>query len=284
MATTPSAFFSEYAAGSDLSFLLANVPDGTLFKKLFDSTNDASDDLEGSKKDDIFYVQPGDVVSGGKGYDVVVEFESSGGTLSDLKLGKTVEAGVLTGDEDADIFGSKEDNNLVGNAGDNALFGKDGKDVLIGNAGDDLLKGGSDKDTLSGGDGNDTLLGGDDKDKLFGMAGDDELFGQDGKDTVLGGPGEDTLFGGQDKDKLTGGDGADVFGFLRKESGVDTITDFEAGVDKIDLTDFNTDFDHLKFKNEGDDVIVTVGKGKNAVKFKLLGYNKDDIDGSFFQF
>ncbi|HMN85487.1 MAG TPA: M10 family metallopeptidase C-terminal domain-containing protein, partial [Bauldia sp.] len=77
---------------------------------------------------------------------------------------------------------------------------------------------------------------------------------------------------------------ADVFGFLRFEKGVDVITDFQAGIDKIDLSDFNTDFAHLKLQNSGNSVIVTVGQGKAAVKFKILGYQKSDVDGSFFQF
>ncbi len=277
MATVPSAFFGEYSSGPDLAFLLANVKPATLFEKEFFGSSD------GSKKDDIFYINDGDDAKGGKGYDVVVQSPENG-LLGDLKLHKTVEAGVLTGSADGNIFGNDEDNNLVGNDGDNLLKGKDGKDVLIGNDGDDTLIGGDDKDILSGGEGDDTLKGNDGNDQLFGLGGDDKLFGADGKDSLIGGLGNDTLFGGAGKDSLTGGADADVFGFLKGEKGMDVITDFEAGVDKIDLTDFNTDFDKLKFKDSGDDVVVTVGHGKNAVKFKLLGYQASDIDGNFFQF
>ena len=136
-----------------------------------------------------------------------------------------------------------------------------------------------------GGDGEDVLKGGAGRDKLFGMAGDDKLFGADGKDLLIGGAGNDTLFGGNGKDELTGGDDADVFGFLKGEKGIDFITDFNFDDgDRIDLTDFKTDFSKLGFKDDGGDVVVTVGSGKNAVKFKLLGYNVSDIDPSFFQF
>jgi len=278
MATLPGAFFGEHAAGADLSFLLANVKPGAAFENVF-----LGSQAEGSGKDDIFNIEAGDNAPGGRGYDAVVQSPENG-LLGDLKLDNSTEAGILTGDLDADIFGNQKDNNLVGNAGDNVLRGRAGDDALIGNDGDDRLVGGAGRDTLSGGEGNDTLDGGAGRDQLFGMAGDDELFGAAGRDTLIGGPGNDTLFGGHGRDTLVGDEGADVFGFLKGEKGMDTIADFEATVDKIDLTDFNTDFDSLKFKNSGDDVIVTVGSGKNAVKFKLLGYQADDINGGFFQF
>ena len=291
MATVPSAFFGQYASGTDLAFLLSNTKNNTLFEKEFFGPS------SGSKKDDIFYIDEGDKAKGGKGYDSAVQ--SDGGTL---KLDKSTEAGTLTGDGDGKIIGTNAKNNLVGNEGDNLLKGENGKDVLIGNGGDDKLVGGNANDILSGGDGDDKLIGGNGKDqlyggegddilkggkgsdKLFGLAGDDKLFGAEGKDSLIGGVGNDTLFGGAGKDQLTGDDGADVFGFLKGEKGTDVITDFEAGVDKIDLSDFNTEFSKLKFKDSGDDVVVTVGNGKNAVKFKLLGYNASDINDAFFQF
>lgn len=313
MATVPSAFYGQYASDADISFLAANVPDGTVFGKVHFGGG------TGGKKDEIFYVEHGDKVKGGKGYDAVVQSEKDG-VLGPLKLHKSVESGTLTGDLDGNIKGNGGDNNLVGNAGDNVLKGGGGKDVLVGNDGDDtlvggkgkdvllgdegadvlkggkgndllygganddVLKGGKGNDRLFGEDGNDTLKGGDGGDRLFGLSGDDKLFGQDGKDTLLGGVGNDTLFGGSGKDILTGDAGADVFGFLKGEKGMDVVTDFQAGVDTIDLSDFHTSFSKLKFENSGDDVVVTVGHGKSAVKFKLLGYHASDIDGSFFQF
>lgn len=292
MATAPSAFFGQYASPTELGFLLSNIPKGTDFETVvvvsgpgptsFGKSGGSESVFEGSKKDEIFYTD-GVQIKGGKGYDIVVQSEKNG-ILSDLKLDKSTEGGVLTGTDDARIFGNKGNNNLVGNDGDNLLKGGSGKDVLLGDDGDDKLVGGSGKDTLSGGEGDDALNGGGSNDRLFGLAGDDKLFGAGGKDTLIGGIGNDTLFGGHGADKLTGNEGSDVFGFLKGEKGLDVINDFEAGVDKIDLSAFNTDFDKLKFKDNGDDVVVTVGQGKNAAKFKLLGYNSSDIDGSFFQF
>jgi Ca2+-binding RTX toxin-like protein len=290
MATLPSAFYGDYAAGADLSFLLANVPPGEGPNYLFDKVVGEAPIpvgtgtfFTGSNKDEIFYIENGDYVKGGKGYDAVVQ-SAKDGLLGTLNLQSSVESGLLSGDLNGDILGNAKDNNLVGNAGDNFLKGGSGKDVLIGNDGNDTLVGDKGKDILSGGEGNDSLFGGTGRDKLWGFAGDDDLFGGGGKDSLIGGVGNDTLFGGGGKDRLTGEAGEDVFGFLKDQKGIDVITDFEAGIDKIDLTDFGTDFSKLKFQNDGDDVIVTVGSGENAVKFKLLGYQAGDINGSFFQF
>ena len=66
----------------------------------------------------------------------------------------------------------------------------------------------------------------------------DLLIGYAGADSLIGGDGNDVLQGGKGSDQLTGGTGADQFRFdtsiLRGD--VDTITDFEFGVDQIQLS------------------------------------------------
>ncbi|EIV8467298.1 choice-of-anchor K domain-containing protein, partial [Vibrio vulnificus] len=125
-----------------------------------------------------------------------------------------------------------------------------GNDTVYGGGGNLAAYGGAGNDTLIGGDGNDALRGGADNDYLSGGRGHDVLRGDSGNDILIGGLGDDIL---------TGGDGADIFKFV-DQTGVrdgerDTITDFTAGEDKIDLsdllhTDQNDSIDSLLASNE----------------------------------
>ncbi len=66
---------------------------------------------------------------------------------------------------------------------------------------------------------------------------DDRLLGRSSADTLSGGGGDDFLHDGAGADRLTGGAGADVFVFS-SDTSTDQITDFELGVDRIDLSDW----------------------------------------------
>jgi serralysin len=107
------------------------------------------------------------------------------------------------------------------NIAENDWFdGGAGNDSLNGGLGDDILQGGKGADTLSGGDGNDILRGGADNDVLSGGIGNDILQGGTGNDTLNGGAGNDTF----------------VFDTaLSSVSNVDSIADFIANIDKIQL-------------------------------------------------
>jgi Ca2+-binding RTX toxin-like protein len=69
----------------------------------------------------------------------------------------------------------------------------------------------------------------------------DTLFGGRGNDTLFGGNGNDVLSGGIGDDNLAGGTGADTFvlGAQGGFSGLDTISDFQSGVDKISLNRYS---------------------------------------------
>jgi Ca2+-binding RTX toxin-like protein len=94
---------------------------------------------------------------------------------------------------------------------------------------DDTLVSGKVSGTVFGEAGNDRLTGGNSVDRFNGGT---------GNDTLNAGAGNDTLIGGTGKDILTGGTGKDFFLFntaLSASTNVDTITDFQVNVDKIQL-------------------------------------------------
>ena len=117
------------------------------------------------------------------------------------------------------------------------MSGYAGNDTLIGGLYGDTLLGGAGNDSLFGGGGDDELRGGIGVDILRGGGGNDVLFAgphTNGADTLYGGVGDDLLFFGN-RAVLTGGQGADTF-FFRDGADGSWITDFQDGVDKINLT------------------------------------------------
>lgn len=174
------------------------------------------------------------------------------------------------------VFGEQGNDTLSGGAGGDRLDGGSGDDVLYGGAGADMLIGGDGFDTVNyllssqsvyvnlatntgvfgeaQGDtfsGIEKVVGSGWSDGLFadnsgvvleGGAGDDLLVGGAGLDVLVGGPGGDTLEGGLGLDILTGGTTAlsDHF-VLNWNDGPDIVTDFQPGLDKIELGDgFNS--------------------------------------------
>ncbi|MCR0983717.1 Ig-like domain-containing protein [Roseomonas populi] len=127
---------------------------------------------------------------------------------------------------------------VMGGANNAPVNGSIWSDTITGNAGEDIIRGGLGNDTLSGLDGADNLWGGIGDDRLLGGKGIDTLYGELGNDVLDGGDGDDILNGGAGSDRLSGGQGADLFvvegGLL---AGVDTITDFQVGVDHLRLED-----------------------------------------------
>ncbi len=100
-------------------------------------------------------------------------------------------------------------------------------DTISGGSDNDRIKGLGGKDKLKGKGGNDTLDGGGGADKLYGDAGDDNLKGGGGGDKLFGGPGIDTL---------SGGSGRDSFVFRSPGDGMDSITDFASGNDRLEIS------------------------------------------------
>jgi len=236
--------------------------------------DDGDDDLHGGLGNDTLLGGDGDdLLDGGEGQD------SLDGGLGDDSLLGGADSDTLNGGSGADtLLGGTGNDRLSGGANDDELYGGDGADTLNGDNGDDTLIGESGNDWLSGFNGSDLLDGGAGRDFLLGGAGDDLLIGGDDIDTLRGDDGNDTLIGGAGIDTLVGGEGADrfVFAALTDSGSVstafDTIVDFEAGIDVIDLT--GIDANPI---TPGNDALVFVGAGPftapGQVRVAIVGDN-----------
>lgn len=140
-------------------------------------------------------------------------------------------------------------------AGDDTVNGSGDSKVRGGNGNDQISMGGG-SDRLFGNGGHDKLVGSGGKDRLLGGGGRDTLFGGTGHDTLSGGNGHDVLKGQKGQDVLKGGSGRDTFVFNRGD-GADTITDFELGIDHIQIGRGASRFRQLDFEQIGDDVLVS---------------------------
>jgi Ca2+-binding RTX toxin-like protein len=178
----------------------------------------------------------------------------------------------LIGSNNINGTGNTGDNKITGNSGNNILAGANGNDIYCFNASTQL---GSDtiQETTTGGidtldftgtntavrvnlgttavqtavtnnlkltfsanntieniisdSGNDRLTGNSLNNTLTGGGGNDQLTGQNGNDRLIGGFGDDLL---------TGGNGSDNFIFNSSNLGIDAISDFTPGSDKIVLS------------------------------------------------
>lgn len=114
-------------------------------------------------------------------------------------------------------------------------------------------------------------------DVINALGGDDIVRGLSGNDILRGGAGDDLLDGGLGDDILTGGSGRDKF-VLNAGEGVDTITDFEVGVDQIVLGNLSVS-DVRLFTNDGLTDTLVLGNAN-----ELLGViaGVQGLDSSIF--
>jgi Ca2+-binding RTX toxin-like protein len=89
-----------------------------------------------------------------------------------------------------------------------------------------VIRGNNHNNVLNGTNGNDTMDG---------RGGHDRIDGGAGNDTMYGGGGNDVLISNAGNDIMTGGSGADTFVIGPRSGGTITITDFQDGIDHIDL-------------------------------------------------
>lgn len=150
-------------------------------------------------------------------------------------------------------------------------------EVAIGGDGNDRIRGNEADNLLTGGRGNDRLVGRQGRDRLLGGAGNDRLYGGSDRDRLLGNSGNDILQGRAGDDLLTGGTGRDRFVLNAPGSGVDRVTDFVSGTDKIVLN--KAAFTNLMssvgtgFSQVGEFASVS-SRGAIATQSALIVYNE----------
>lgn len=218
---------------------------------IFFDLKGGNDQFFGGDGHDVFHLGAGtDLADGGLGIDTVDYSGIAYTVTADLDLGFAFADGIDRFVSIENVVGASGNDSIKGNLMANQLSGADGNDLLVGRGGADVLFGGNGNDTLMGNDGNNTAegnrdLGANDRlygdagnDKLMGDAGDDWLDGGVGDDTLIGGMGNDTLIGSGGNDTMTGGTGVDKFLFYATSDmpKADRITDFQHGVDKIDVS------------------------------------------------
>lgn len=187
-----------------------------------------------------------DVLDGGNGNDTFV-LTSNQDAKDTIQGGLGTDTIEVAGKSNLTLNGFDSNassiENWVGNG--KAVVGSSAADTLDFSNIDTI--GGGGISYVDGGNGNDTLIASD-----VGM----QLRGGSGNDTLVGGAGIDRLEGGAGNDDLTGGAGADTFVFA-KNTGLDTIQDFELGVDTIEIKGVKN-FNDLQIINQGGNALITI--------------------------
>lgn len=202
---------------------------------------------------------------------------------------------MLTGTAALNLTGNGLDNVLAGNAGANTLTGAGGSDTLDGGGGADTMLGGAGNDIYmvdnagdvvdeTGGDGIDTVrasitfslsdgvhVKGTTVENLT-LTGTDTIgaTGNGFGNILIGNDANNILSGLAGADTMTGGLGGDRFVFTDLTGGADTITDFEAHLDKIAIDFVAGGVEDL----DANDFFLTTDAAGPAIGQKALLYNK----------
>ncbi len=187
-----------------------------------------------------------DTLDGGDGNDTLI-----GGAGADKLIGG---AGIDTVSYASATIGVTLDLATIGVTNDAAGDTYSGIENVVGTAFGDIIAGNASANTIDGGNGDDFLFGMDGDDIINGGSGNDQLVGGRGFDVLRGGAGDDRLTGSGGGNVLTGGAGSDTFvvhwGLFEF---ADAITDFQRGVDKLDVGVLAGDF--------GSDGRLAIGSG-----------------------
>lgn len=182
----------------------------------------------------------GDYLMGNAGSDTL-----TGGNGNDHIFGAMIstQQGAVDGD---DMIGTGAGTNYVnGNGGNDTISVTGDVNRVYGGAGSDMISIDSGNNHVNGNVGNDVIRAEGGVNDIRGGQGDDRIQLDYGNNVAAGDTGNDTILAGSGVDVLTGGQGTDVFYFDANSSPTirygdlagyhDEITDFEHGIDKIEI-------------------------------------------------
>jgi serralysin len=226
-----------------------------------------NDTLTGDSRDNILSGHAGaDSLTGNEGNDTASYIESPAGVTVRLHSGKATN-GHAEGDTFPNLVTVSWFDNEGGRQHDllpdiENLSGSNHDDILAGDRRDNILAGNAGDDTLYGGPG----------------GGDDHLYGNEGNDKIYGGAGDDTISGGPGNDILIGGAGEDVLVF-QPGNGNDTIRNFDADEDTINLTAFHLPDDYTPelTANNNNTVLNLTDFNGGEILFENFNANPDNV-------
>ncbi|MEO1802458.1 MAG: Calx-beta domain-containing protein [Cyanobacteria bacterium J06629_2] len=195
--------------------------------------------------------------------------ELTGATFADNATEYTVAAEIANQerDEPMNLAGTSGNDTLVGGAGSDRLLESGNVDFVL----TDTSLTGLGVDSLDSielanlyGRGGDNLIDATGANNIAtvikGDAGNNTLMGSQMSDSIFGGSGNDFLYGSSGDDTLIGNSGADVF-VLESAAGMDTIQDFEDGIDSFGLTSLS--FGDLSISNNQAGTGVLIADASN---------------------
>ena len=215
------------------------------------------DTLTGGNGNDTIYADSADTISGGAGFDVVLQINDNPMTID---MGATSIEYIQAG------FGNDTINAATQTTGVQ-VFAGGGSDTITGSNFDDFIFAGVGNDTVVGNDGADVILGDLGSDSLSGGAGNDSIYADNTDSLVDGGAGFDALY------IVTSGANSNGMSIDMAATHFEFVADFFGGNDTIDGSGLSV---AAEVYAAGGNDMVTGGSGAD---FLWGGSGNDVISG-----